>query len=489
LLAAGTKFGRYQIVRALGIGGMGVVYEALHSDLHKRVAVKVMQAEVARNEQSRKRFLREGEAAARIRHPHVVDVSDVGTHEGDELPFLVMEYLEGEDLGVCLAREGPLSLERTVDLLLPVLAGVAAGHAQGVIHRDLKPSNIFLSRGWDGDIVPKVLDFGVSKLLDPRADAASVTSTGSVCGTVRYMSPEQARGVTQIGPATDQYSLGEVLYECLTGHQAYPGESSLVVLYKVATGDFRPPRQLRPDLPPGVEEIILRAMRTEPTERHGSVVELGRVLLPFASARGRVLWAGTFQVGQSANVHAAAAAPAPAEPTVRLPPAPTPADDRDTMVRPAEATAASPPPPPAWSLRRWLDQRPAVRRWVAVLVPALVGFGVASALWIGARRPTAPPASPGPAPAAVERASGRTPPPQQPPLRPEPAAPPAEAVGPRARPPAPEPGPDTARAAAARGAAGSSAKRPAAPPRSAAKPAGKGAPPIERGRNRAPIVK
>jgi tRNA A-37 threonylcarbamoyl transferase component Bud32 len=309
-LPPGTAFGRYQIVRLLGVGGMGMVYEGLHAELRKRVAIKVLQPEFAQSADARTRFLREGEAAARIRHPHVVDVSDVGTHDG--LPFLVMEYLEGEDLGALLFREGALSIERSLDILLPILAGVAAGHAQGVIHRDLKPQNIFISVGWDGEIVPKALDFGVSKLLDAGGASVNVTQAGAVYGTVQYMSPEQARGASDVGAASDQYALAEILYECLTGKLAYPGDNTLEVLRRVASNDFVPPRQLLSALPEPLEAIILRAMKLEPGARFESLGALGGALLRFASLRARVLWGGAFgasvaPVGERAKVEPSAA--------------------------------------------------------------------------------------------------------------------------------------------------------------------------------------
>ena len=148
-LAAGTTFGRYQIVRFIGEGGMGVVYEALHVELRKRVAIKIMKVALARDEMARIRFVREGEAAARVRHAHVVDVSDVGNHQ--DVPYLVMEFLEGEELEVRLRRAGRFEIDAALDILLPVIAAVAAGHDQGVIHRDLKPQNIFLARQANGN--------------------------------------------------------------------------------------------------------------------------------------------------------------------------------------------------------------------------------------------------------------------------------------------------------------------------------------------------
>jgi len=291
-LAAGTVFGRYEIVRPLGAGGMGVVYEALHRELRKPVAIKIMKPEQARLETARLRFLREAEAAARIRHPHVVDVSDVGNHGG--LPFLVMEYLEGEDLGALLRREGRLDVGRALDILLPVIAGVAAGHDQGVVHRDLKPQNIFLARRPSGDLTPKVLDFGVSKLLGATPASGNLTAAGAVYGTVQYMSPEQANGSQSIGPGSDQYTLATILFECITGQRSFPGENTLELLRRICSGTFAPPSTLRADLSPALEAVVLRAMSLDPAARFESLYPLGGALLPFAPLRTRLIWETTF---------------------------------------------------------------------------------------------------------------------------------------------------------------------------------------------------
>src|SRR5262245_53562535 len=167
---------------------MGVVYEALHLGLKKRFAIKTLHPAVARLPEAHARFLREGEAASRIHHPHVVDVVDVGTEDG--IPFLVMEFLEGQSLEALIASTGRMELEAAISLLLPALSAVAAGHAQGVVHRDLKPANIFVARGSWGESVTKVLDFGVSKLM--AAGDGTLTAPSSMLGTASYMSPEQA---------------------------------------------------------------------------------------------------------------------------------------------------------------------------------------------------------------------------------------------------------------------------------------------------------
>ncbi|MFO0625529.1 MAG: serine/threonine-protein kinase [Polyangiales bacterium] len=212
-LRDGAQLGRYRVLRRIGSGGMATVYEAEHGDLEKRVALKTLHPALTLDPEARARFLREGRAAARIRHPNVVEVFDVG-QEGDTL-YLVMEHLAGEDLGTLLGREGSLGVERLVDLLLPVIAAVMTAHEAGVVHRDLKPENIFLARARNGTTVPKVLDFGISKLSGVGA-GPRLTGSAAMLGTPVYMSPEQARS-GHVDARSDQYALGVILYECATG--------------------------------------------------------------------------------------------------------------------------------------------------------------------------------------------------------------------------------------------------------------------------------
>ena len=302
-LAPGTWLGRYQIVRLIGRGGMGCVYEAVHRDLGKRVAVKALLPALAASSEARSRFLREGQAAARIRHPNVVDVTDVAAD--GPTSYLVMEYLEGEDLASLLARQGALSLVETADTMLPVLAAIAEAHGQGVIHRDLKPENIFLARaaqgaqyggnmgGAIGVIVPKVLDFGISKLIDDPT-ALALTGTSATFGTVHYLPPEQLRGAREADARSDQYALGTILYECVTGRRAFGGDGVYAILKAVAEGDYPPARARRPDLPAPLEAAISRAMSVDPAARWASVRELGGALLELASPNVRVLWTPAF---------------------------------------------------------------------------------------------------------------------------------------------------------------------------------------------------
>jgi serine/threonine-protein kinase len=291
ILKIGQVFGRYRVERVLGRGGMGCVYEAIHVDLKKRVAIKVLFPSLASNVESRTRFVREGEAAARVRHPHVVDVDDVGTIDG--ICYLVMEYLEGEDLSKRLQREGRFSPALTADIMLPVVAAVAAAHQENVVHRDLKPENIFVGRGYQGGVHPKVLDFGISKLVNQQ-ESLNLTGTQGMFGTPYYMAPEQLQGARFADARSDQYSIGAILYECVTGRRTHQGESMYTVLRSVAEGSFPRPRELQPDLPDPFERMVLRALAKEPAERFPDLVALGTELIGFAGEEMRTVWRGLF---------------------------------------------------------------------------------------------------------------------------------------------------------------------------------------------------
>jgi serine/threonine-protein kinase len=289
LLPQGTVLGRYRIVRPIGVGGNGTVYEAIHQDLDKRVALKVLHDDVTRDPVARQRFLQEGRVAARIHHPHVVELFDVGQENGRL--YLVMELLEGHSLADEFDVHGAMEVHRLVDLLLPVCAALATAHEDGIVHRDLKPDNIFLARARLGAVQPKLLDFGISKLTHRGARAFTEQE---ILGTPEYMSPEQIRSTAAVDARTDQYALGVLLYEGVTGRRPFVGADLQALLEAIVKGRAPRPSSLVPSLPPGFEAIVLRAMACDPEQRFESVYELGRALLPFASEVARGTWTPVF---------------------------------------------------------------------------------------------------------------------------------------------------------------------------------------------------
>ncbi len=299
---AAVKLGRYSVTREIGRGGMCRVYEARHDDLQKTVAVKTLKPEYASQPELVERFLREGRAASRVRHRHAIEMFDVGV-EGDVV-YLAMELLEGEDLGQRVARDGALPYRTVVDLLLPAMAAVVEAHDVGVVHRDLKPANIFLATHRRGPIEAKVLDFGISKVAGDQGQ----TGTEAVLGTPTFMAPEQVRAARDTTAASDQYSLGVILYQCVTGRLPFYGESAFATFELVVRGEYTPPRVVVPSLPVGLASAITRAMALQPSARYGSVAEFGAALLPFASPGVAELWSTTFAATPSASV---ASAPAP----------------------------------------------------------------------------------------------------------------------------------------------------------------------------------
>ncbi|MDO9017422.1 MAG: serine/threonine-protein kinase [Deltaproteobacteria bacterium] len=445
-LSAGTLFGRYQIVQLIGAGGMGAVYEALHVELNKRVAVKILAPSVARIATWRTRFLREGQTAASIHHPNVTEVFDVGEQDG--MLYLVMEFMEGEDLAALLLREGALTVKRAVDLLLPVCAALSVAHEQGIVHRDLKPENIFLATSRHGGLVPKLLDFGISKTptVEPR-----ITTADSLIGTPNYMSPEAAGG-NDVDARSDQYAFGVLLYECTTGKRPYDGDQLYPLLLSIVHGEALPPRAVRPDLPEAFAEVITRSMALDPAARFSAMDDLGRALLPFASRTAQGLWHPVFGDESTAPLAASMLPVEPRYDVVTQPDIPAPFAQLDPLSR---------------------SQRHARRIPVIALFVALA-LALAGATLVAVARH----------PAAYDRAALTVPAVTPAPLDPAPAAPaPAAPSTPDAQsivfaPPAEAP--------AVVCPAPADAAEPAPPPRSRVR---RRAPPrLTRGSNRAPIV-
>ena len=282
-----TRFGPYRIVRRIGTGGMGSVFEAQDIGLGHHIALKLLHPHVAERPGAARRFLREGRAAARIRHPHVVQVFALGTER--DRPFLAMELLDGGNLSGIIADKGRLSVGDALDLVLPIVAAVAAAHDAGVIHRDLKPSNVGIATGPAAQRWPKVLDFGVSKVLS-GVGVHEATVTEGVVGTAAYMAPEQARAACNASFLSDQYSLAVMVYQCITGELPFAGRSLYEVLESVMAAPVRLPSTRARDIPPALDDAILRAMSRIPGDRFPSVRGFGAALLAVASERARAAY-------------------------------------------------------------------------------------------------------------------------------------------------------------------------------------------------------
>jgi eukaryotic-like serine/threonine-protein kinase len=277
--------GKYRLERLLGQGGMGAVFEATHLVTGKRVAIKCQLAREGSDAEAMSRFLREAQAAARVSHPNIVDVYDVGEASGTL--YLVMQYLDGAPLSSLLGA-GPLPIGAAVRTLISAMKGVQAAHRAGVVHRDLKPDNILLCRDAEGAATePKVLDFGIAKVQsDQPSLAPSLTQSGSVMGTVYYMSPEQAEDARRVDARTDIYALGVILYEVLTGARPFQGASLTAVLLQISRGQFAPMRTLRMDVPEQLEAIVARAMAVDPVQRFQDIAAFIEALEPFAARQG-----------------------------------------------------------------------------------------------------------------------------------------------------------------------------------------------------------
>jgi serine/threonine-protein kinase len=274
--------GRYEVLRRIGEGGMGAVYEAKHTLIGKRVAVKVLLEKFHAKSDFVARLLQEARLASSIGHENIVDVTDFGTTD-DGRSFVVMEFLDGESLADLERREAPLPIERSLRIARQAASALGAAHAKGIFHRDVKPENVYLIRRGDADFV-KVVDFGISKAVKPGGDegaeAYRLTHTGLLLGTPLYMSPEQARGDEDLDHRADIWALGVLLYECLTGEVPFRANNYLQIISQVLTHEPPSPSRLRPELgiPDAVDAVVMRAMEKDRARRYQTMAELERDL-------------------------------------------------------------------------------------------------------------------------------------------------------------------------------------------------------------------
>jgi serine/threonine-protein kinase len=394
--------GRYEIVRRIGEGGMGAVYEAKHTVIGKRVAVKVLLEKFHAKSDFVARLLQEARLASAIGHENIVDVTDFGTTD-DGRSFVVMEFLDGESLAELAMREAPLPIERCLRIARQAASALGAAHAKGIFHRDVKPENIYLVRRGDADFV-KVVDFGISKAVKPGGEEGPegqyrLTHTGLLLGTPLYMSPEQARGEEDLDYRVDIWALGVMLYECLTGEVPFRANNYLQIISQVLTHEPTPPSRLRPELgiPDAVEAVVMRAMEKDRTRRYQTIAELEHdlerllagdqnvglpalpegVAAPQPTAPRRwpllmvaaVALAGGVTLALARPAHQTAhavAAPVPGKPAATVPPpaAAAPAAPATTPT----ASAGAPPAPQVPAPTRRLRARPA-RRAAAMPAP------------------------------------------------------------------------------------------------------------------------
>jgi serine/threonine protein kinase len=276
-LAPGTiLLGKYQIDGLIGTGGMGHVVRASHLYLHQPVAIKVLLPELTASDSTVQRFLREAQATVKLRSEHSARVMDVGTTE-EGVPFMVMEYLDGNDLNQILRHHGPQQPAIVVDLLLQACEGIAEAHALGIVHRDVKPSNFFITRRPDGSMLLKILDFGISKT---PVGYGELTGTQTVIGTPSYMAPEQMKSGRDADPRSDIWSLGVVMYQLIVGRPPFSGDSYAELVLKVG---LEPPAPIPVPVPTGLDDVIMRCLEKDPGQRHQTVGELARMLAPFAT--------------------------------------------------------------------------------------------------------------------------------------------------------------------------------------------------------------
>lgn len=279
--------GKYRIVRLIGEGGMGAVYEGENMRIHRRVAIKVLHSGIAQTGEAIARFEREAQAAGRIGSEHIVEVLDLGNlPSGDR--YMVMEFMDGDALSGRIRNRGRLTPAEVYPIVHQLLEALAAAHGAGIIHRDLKPDNVYLlkSRGGKADFV-KLLDFGISKFNQMSGDSGfSMTRTGAVMGTPYYMAPEQAKGARDLDHRVDLYAAGVILYECITGEVPFNADTFNELLFKIVLEAARPVEQVVPQIDPNFAAIVNKSMAREPAARFQNAREFQQALEQWAAGAG-----------------------------------------------------------------------------------------------------------------------------------------------------------------------------------------------------------
>jgi serine/threonine-protein kinase len=278
--------GKFVVEQVLGVGGMGVVVSARHSQLGQKVAIKFLRKDAAKAPEAASRFLREARTMVTLQSAHVVRVTDVGVFV-DGMPYMVMEHLVGTDLHRVLEERKTLPVGDAVDFLLQGMEAIAEAHVAGIVHRDLKPANLFLTRHPDGSPFIKVLDFGISKASGSGVADQNLTATATIMGSPLYMSPEQLRSSKNVDARTDLWALGVILYELLAGKPPFEAENVTGLCAKIAADAPTPLREIDPSVSRELEAVVMRCLEKNVDRRFASVAELAAALRPFASAEGK----------------------------------------------------------------------------------------------------------------------------------------------------------------------------------------------------------
>ncbi len=420
--------GRFRVDSVLGEGGMGIVVGATHLGLGHRVAIKLMLGASPRHAEAVARFEREARAAVKLKSEHVARVTDVGRLE-DGAPFMVMEFLEGDDLDAVLVRDGALPIALAADYVLQACEAVAEAHALGIVHRDLKPKNLFLTTGVNAKPLVKVLDFGISKA--GGHDELSLTSTSAVMGSPNYMSPEQLRSSRDVDARSDVWALGVVLYELLSGRVPFPADTVTQLTVMVIQDAPMGLRSLRADVPEALERVVLKCLEKRREDRYESVAALAQALSAFASPEAA---AAAAHMASGAAMSSATTAPLRERVSVRV------------------LSSASSSTDVAWDKTEFAPSGSAARAprdWRHVALAGVAAAAVAAAAFVALRHVTTTP--PHAASTGALVSPGGSPPTVAPlPTAREPInAPPVAASGDSERPPPPGFAPATSASAAA----------------------------------------